>query len=534
MIRNMNQMAKSWVMRAFFAILIVAFVLIWGVSDVFQGGGLADHSLATVGNVKIGLGEFDKQTKLMAARLQQQGQQMNDAEIQSQVLQMLITNALLDQEADQLGLAISDAQIARIIKEAPTFHDRSGQFSKQIFEAVAQSEHLSPKGLEEELRKEARRNQLLQLASSGLTVPASYVSMLFKWQHQKRTIDYAIIQPSSFTNLPVPTEDAMKSYYDEHHDQFTSPEQRDVSVILFSESAVRSKIKLSPEEIQAGMALKRDSNDKGGLPTKAETDRIMEELKAEKSMDEFNRLTTAIEDSMAGGMTLEELAKSHGLELMKIDGLKRSGLSSSKNNLKPEYLIEVVDQAFKQEPGETPFLSQIGSGDYLATRVDKVHAAKLIPFEEAQKDVSTVLKHEAQVNAAKELAEAMVKSINEGGQLAALAKEHKLALKTGVAIDRLDSSDKALPMGLRAVGFATELNKAGVAPAEKGSLAVIVPKTITEPKTEEIKDEQLQVFRTNLERNMGNDMLMQYLESLQKRYRVDVNRAVLDKLQQKV
>jgi len=528
----MSNLAKTWVMRAFFAVIILAFVLVWGVSDFFQGGGQrGDYTVATVGDVKIGMGQFLKQVKITAMRASQSGQPMDESSAQRQVLQNLVTNATLDQEADQLGLAISDAQIAAIIKGAPTFHDKSGEFSKQIFEAVAHAEEMTPKAFEEELRMEARRNQLLQMVTSGLTMPSTYVLPLYKWQHQKRTLDYAVIQPTSFTKLPVPSDAEMKAYYDEHHDEFTRPETRDVTVVLLSEKTILPRIKLTQEEIQTGMAMRRDQT-KGALPTKAETERIMNELKTEKSMDEFNRLTTAIEDSMAGGMTLEELAKQHELPIIKIEGMQRSGMSANKTSLSPDALLEAADQGFKQEPGEDPFLSQLNNGEYMAARVDKVHSAKLLPYEEVTKDIVLILNNEAQHNAAKELAETMVKKIDEGGKLATLAKENKLELKTGVATDRLGDGDKGLAAGIRAIAFTTELNKAGIAPAEKASLAVVVPRTIVEPKTEDIKEEDMKVFKTNLERNMANDMLIQYLEALQKRYRVELNKAALEKLQQ--
>ena len=329
MIRNMSNLAKTWVMRAFFAVIILAFVLVWGVSDFFQGGGQrGDYTVATVGDVKIGMGQFLKQVKITAMRASQSGQPMDESSAQRQVLQNLVTNATLDQEADQLGLAISDAQIAAIIKGAPTFHDKSGEFSKQIFEAVAHAEEMTPKAFEEELRMEARRNQLLQMVTSGLTMPSTYVLPLYKWQHQKRTLDYAVIQPTSFTKLPVPSDAEMKAYYDEHHDEFTRPETRDVTVVLLSEKTILPRIKLTrtnPDGHGHTVAIKP-----GRASTKAETERIMNELKTEKSMDEFNRLTTAIEDSMAGGMTLEELAKQHELPIIKIEGMNAPACQRTK------------------------------------------------------------------------------------------------------------------------------------------------------------------------------------------------------------
>jgi len=532
MLQNMREASKSWFVRAFFAVLVFAFVFLWGVGDVFTPGRMTDQSVATVGNVSISMSEFRKETKAKAMQTQQRtGQQIDEGLIQQQALQDLIVDALLDQEADHMGLAVSDQQVIEMITSADAFKDQSGQFSRQMFEGYARNDGLTPKDFEESLRKEMRRNQLTQLVTTGISLPNAYVSPLYKWQHEKRTVDWAIIAPTSFTNLAAPKLEELQAYYEGHHDEFTRPQERDVTIVIMAEPALRSKIKLTDEEMQAGFAA-RQGTLKGPLPTKDESDKIIEELIAEKSMDEFNRLTTLVEDNLAGGVTLEELAQKHDLRLVKVEGLRKDGGTRNTANLSPDVLIETIEQGFKMESGDDPFLSQLGNGEYIAARVDKIHESKLLSFEEVSKDILAIVNSENQQKAAKELANSMVEKINGGGQLAQLAKENKLELKTGVVLTRTDQKDQNISRGLRAIAFQTDLNKAAVAPGDKGSFAVVVPRSITAPKAEEMKDEDVKKFKTALEQNMVNDMYQQYLTSLQRRYKVSYNEAVLKSLQQ--
>lgn len=530
MLQNMRQASKSWIMRAFFAILVFAFVILWGVGDVFRPGRLTDHSIATVGNTKISMNEFKKATSLLAMQQQQQGQQMDEKSLRQAVLQNLVTNALLDQEADHLGLAISDQQIVELVRAAPPFQDKNGQFSKQIFDAVARSEGMTTKEFEEDLRKQMRRNQLIQLVSTGMALPQTYLTPLLQWQYEKREVDWASIQPSSFNKLPAPTPEELHAYYEGHKEEFTKPEERDITLVILSEPTLRSKVKLTDEELQAGFAAHR-GDIKGTLPTKAETEKITEDLKAEKSMDEFNQLSTAIQDNLAGGLSLEELAKKHDMKLVKVEGLKKDGAARKKADISPEALIETIEQGFKMSQGEEPFLSQLGSGEYIAVRLDKVYEPKLLPFEEVSKEIEKIVTTDHQHEAAKELATSMVEKINKGAQLTQLAKEHNLPLKTGVILNRSDKTDKTVPLGIRNVSFQVPINSAGIAPGENGTYAVVVPRKIINPKPGEIKEDEAKALSKAIENNLTTDMFQQYMESLERRYKVELNKSVMESLQ---
>jgi hypothetical protein len=183
--------------------------------------------------------------------------------------------------------------------------------------------------------------------------------------------------------------------------------------------------------------------------------------------------------------------------------------------------------------GEVPFLSQLGSGEYLAARVDKIHDSRLQAFDEVSANVTKLVSKENQQKAAREMATSIIEKVNAGGDLAQLAKENKLELKTGVNIERMDTKDQqpqVVPTGMRSVAFITDLNKAALTPGADGSFAVVIPRKITELKPEEIKEDELKTFAKALEKNMAQDMYQQYMSSLERRYKVVPNNAVLESL----
>lgn len=531
MLQNMREFSKSWVMRGFFAILVFAFVFLWGVSDVFQPGRLSKQNVATVGNITIDTHDFMKEVAIKSKQIQNRsGTAPEPNLIQQQVLQGMLYNALLDQEADHLGLAISDQQVIEFVKSTKSFQNENGQFSKQLFEAIAHSEGFTVKEFEETLRKSLRRNQLLQLVTTGVSLPKAYLTPLLKWQYEKRNIDWATLRPSSLKDIPAPKPEEMKAYYEGHKDTFTQAEERDMTIAFVSEASLRSKVKLSDEEIQAGFASRKD-NTKSALPSKTETEKIMTELKAEKAAEEYNKLVTALEDSLSGGNTVEELAKKYELKLVKVEGLRRDGSSRNKTDLASDALIEAIEQGFRMEVGDDAYLSQLGNGDYMLARLDKIHNSKLRPYEDVSNEISTLLNDEARHKAAKEMAIKLAEKINAGTSLAQIAKDNKLDLNTGVVLARVETEDKKISRALRSIAFQTELNKANIAPSENGSLAILVPRKIIEPKSEDIKDDEIKAFASALEENISSDLLQQFMASLESRYKVQINETVLKSLQ---
>src|SRR5436309_470549 len=141
MLRGIRKASSNWlgktIMAVVMGVLIVSFG-IWGIADIFRGFG--QSTLAKIGRTEISTEQF---RQIFTERLQQIGRQfgrpmtMDQARafgLDRQVLQQIIAEAALDEDARQMGLGQSDAETMRMITSDPNFKGVSGEEARKIFD----------------------------------------------------------------------------------------------------------------------------------------------------------------------------------------------------------------------------------------------------------------------------------------------------------------------------------------------------------------------------------------------------------------
>ena len=120
---------ESGAMKVVLGIIVVVFVF-WGIGT---GNSPTSQLVATVDGKRITDTRFHKLMKQQA-----RGQDGNLTEEQHQalardVVMQLITQEVMLQEADSLGIEISDEEVARTILELDAFNSESGEFSTELY-----------------------------------------------------------------------------------------------------------------------------------------------------------------------------------------------------------------------------------------------------------------------------------------------------------------------------------------------------------------------------------------------------------------
>ena len=124
MMDSLRNAAKSWVAKVLIGLLAVSFG-VWGIADVFRG--YSRGALARVGGVDITGEEFSRAFSRYLQDLQRQTGQVFTPEdarkfgLDRQVLNNLIQTAAVDNQARGMGLAVSDAFIAKEPKSKQWF-----------------------------------------------------------------------------------------------------------------------------------------------------------------------------------------------------------------------------------------------------------------------------------------------------------------------------------------------------------------------------------------------------------------------------
>ena len=175
MITAFRRYSETWVVRGFFLIMVLAFML-WGVGDVVRLIGTSTW-VAKVGGETIEgaqLQQAYQRGMAQATRNLPQGQEptqpMRDA-VARQALQGLIAQAALDQELRRLRIVAPDAAVRQAVFAMPAFHGTDGQFNQQTFETVLRTNGLNEPRFLDIMRTDLAQKQLIDAVTAGAAAP---------------------------------------------------------------------------------------------------------------------------------------------------------------------------------------------------------------------------------------------------------------------------------------------------------------------------------------------------------------------------
>ena len=147
-------------LSTFFGGMFVGFGGYWFTDRDLQG------AVAKIGGVKISYSRLMTNVNLYSERMREQGADLDDAKL-AQLKREMLNNMMVDEllaiKADEVGLVVTDEELARDIRATPAFV-RGGRFDAEAyFSAVRSRFRQSPQEYERERRKSIKTARLKSL-----------------------------------------------------------------------------------------------------------------------------------------------------------------------------------------------------------------------------------------------------------------------------------------------------------------------------------------------------------------------------------
>ena len=425
MLRGMRKASSNWIgktiMTLVMGVLIVSFG-VWGIADIFKGYG--QSSVAKIGSTEISIEQF-RQT--FTDRLQQVGRQfgrpltMDQARafgLDRQVLQTVISEAALDEDARRMGLAQSDAEVMRAIYNDPNFKGPNGQFDGGRFTQIIRQIGYTEQRYIAEQRKVGLRRQIAGTVTAGLEPSKTQIDALVRFQNEQRSIDYVKLNAEQAGTIGDPSPEQLAAYYDDHKTQFRAPEFRKIGFVVMTPDELAKWTVISDEDAKKAF----DANQaRLAVPEKRQLSQIVF-----PNVDEAK----AAREKIAAGTTFDDIAKERGSSAADTD----LGQVSKAEVIDPA----VADAAFALPSGE---VSQPVQGRF-GTVLVKVGA--IVPGTTPSYDsLAVVIKRDL----ARERAVAQVSDLHNkmederGGGSNVVESAKKLGL-TPVSIEAIDRSGR--------------------------------------------------------------------------------------------
>ncbi len=252
MLDLMRRKAQSPYLQATVLIIILVFIF-WGV-----GGqqGNAPNTVATVNDVPISLQEYDRLYNQTLDRYRQQfGGSIPEGLLESlnlkeQVLNQLIERILVRQEAERLGIAVSDAEVRKEISKISSFQV-NGVFDLDTYHQILAASRLTVEDFEAGVRADLLSRKVLDYLERFGRVPEHDLAARFAYDNEKIRVRYARFSAEEYKDQVTVTDEDLAAYFDEHKEAYKTSEQRNVKYLAFTTAGSLDGVTLTDDEIRA-------------------------------------------------------------------------------------------------------------------------------------------------------------------------------------------------------------------------------------------------------------------------------------------
>ena len=247
-------------------------------------------------------------------------------------------------------------------------------------------------------------------------------------------------------------------------------------------------------------------------------------LANERAKQQVATLRDKIEDELAGGAKLDEVAQKTGIAARVVDAVDRSGRAPDGNPANMPAGVDVLSNAFSTAVGVESDPVQI-TGGYAWYEVAAITAPRDRTLEEVRDRVEKSWRDDEVVTRLKVKAAEMVEKLKGGATLAALAEADKLKVETVTGLKR--NSTEPLPQFAVMEVFKLAKDAAGSSEAKDPVERVVFRVTdITTPAFDAASPEAKQVNDT-LKNAIADELLTQYVARIQSDLGTTINRTAL-------
>ncbi|MBI2706864.1 MAG: SurA N-terminal domain-containing protein [Proteobacteria bacterium] len=529
MIQAFQKFSQSRVAKVFLAIVALSFMAFFGGGSWFRPHD--PHAVvAEVGSLSIGRYEFaEKVQKQMQRIMAESGNSMNREDILKEgfpqmILAQLIQETLLNLEAAQLGLTVSDETLRQFIHSMKAFQNDKGVFERALFVQILHANGLSEDTFIADVRAELIREELKEAIIVGVSMPEGMINRLFDAQYQYRQASMLLVSPEKMPIPPAPSKEALEVFYTENQKEFVTPELRTLSAFVIDPTTFSKDIPVTDEEIKAVYEAKPEAFD--NKPLEEVKKLVVLDIQKEKANEKAYQLTQDLDDKIAGGTTFEELAPlTKEASFIKLDSVDANGqdrldVSSPQLPKDKEFAQELLQTGFSLEENmDSPF-SQAKNGAYYTVRVDKITPAALPFFADIQDRVLKMWTKAEQFKAAKAKAEEYVNTFNQGNK--------QVSLMTLLPNLSLSEPSPSISDNVKNLVFSLRPKQAGMTFIPEGFVVVVMNTII--PPNEKTREDKMASFQEALLKQYKDDVLMAYLNALRIRYPVKVNKGAIQAL----
>ena len=446
-----NMVKNKWVWAAFATVVAVAF----GASDIFGARARSRESESRIG--LLGGKPVDPMEYDAVVRLVRDDDSITSRDIWKRLAAF--------RTARDIGISISDATLAKVIRADPSFADENGDFSDERYQRLLYARGFTPVAYQEAVRAELSIRQLRALVAASAWAAPSVVNDRASGLSDIYTLRAATVTDTNKADEVEIKPEEIRSFYDTHSENYREPERRRVAWVSFKAEEHDGAAEVTDDDVfeyydanAQKYVTKGEDGEETAKPVEEVSDEIRAILAKEKASEAAYRAAADFADIFFDRReqdpeTLDFVADAvaAGRTVATSDWFAANGAGPG-----PGYLSRsVADAVFALEGGSVRDLvtDAIGgegrSEAVVACLLDKKDTY-IPPFE----DIAKRVEKDARADKAQRLfqgrvssaREALERGLADGGDFAEIAKANGMEPGTNFVFSWIEAQSGAAPV----------------------------------------------------------------------------------------
>lgn len=336
--------------------------------------------------------------------------------LRQQATDELIKTRLLCQEAERLGLAVTDEELRMSIEA-----QFGGRPSKEAYVQALRSNGLTPAVFEQLQHDDVLSRKVLEVATAGVQVSEAQAKERYRYEKEQVALRIVKLSASTFLDQVTLTDEEIRSYYDARKEQFREPERASLSYLRFSADQFAGAVNPTEDEVRDYYDGHQDQYHKAEeIRARHILFRVMSGVSDEQRTAVRARATEALTKAKAGE-DFAALAQKYSEDSSASSGGDLGFFSRGK------MVQPFEDAAFGLAVGALSDLVESPFG-YHIIKVEEKRAERIDPLETVHDAIVKTLKGERGRRLALERAEKVRERLLDGEDLQAVAQSVNVAV----------------------------------------------------------------------------------------------------------
>lgn len=228
------------------------------------------------------------------------------------IMQQLLLQKEMEYEANQLGIRVSNDEIAERIKQIlPAAFNGDTPIATDQYAALVQSRtQMTVPQFEETVRQGMLQEKFQKLVTDGISAGPAELQEEFVYRNEKVKLDYAYIKPEDLQTKIAVDDAEIKAAYEKNKSKYQIPEKRVVRYAIVDVTQIRQGLQISDAQLET--QYKKDIQ-QYQVPNRVHVEHIllMTVGKPDAEVEEVKKRAEDILSQLKKGAKFEDLAKKY-------------------------------------------------------------------------------------------------------------------------------------------------------------------------------------------------------------------------------